>query len=146
MERGNDHFFVGTGLKVVTNVSCTGARSVMPTRRARSSARDIHSVVISPVVDVGPGSLDGAALIESCKATAAALGVRDEALWTSAYEAARAVQLRFDAACVDLGRRALAFCEARGVLPVVVLGRNYTTYNQVLNSNVPTLKPFRLIS
>ena len=37
-----------------------------------------------------------------------------------------------------LGERALAFCGAEGVTPVVVLGRSYTIHNDVLNSNVPS--------
>ena len=38
-----------------------------------------------------------------------------------------------------MGREALAFCEAHDVTPIIVLGRAYTIYNTVLNSNVPAL-------
>ena len=37
------------------------------------------------------------------------------------------------------GRRALDFCREHELVPVVVLGRAYTIYNEVLNSNVPAI-------
>jgi predicted CoA-substrate-specific enzyme activase len=100
---------------------------------------DGRTALISPVVDIGPGTLDGQPLLASCRALAASLGVRDEAVWMPPYRAARAAQLRFDDALTQLGRRALAFCVEHDVLPIIVLGRAYTIYNQVLNSNVPAI-------
>jgi predicted nucleotide-binding protein (sugar kinase/HSP70/actin superfamily) len=49
------------------------------------------------------------------------------------------VQEQFLDRCLHIGRRTLSFCRQYGVVPVVVLGRPYTIYNGVLNSNVPAL-------
>lgn len=38
-----------------------------------------------------------------------------------------------------MGRRALEFCREKSIVPVVVLGRTYTIYEKVLNSNVPAI-------
>jgi predicted nucleotide-binding protein (sugar kinase/HSP70/actin superfamily) len=59
--------------------------------------------------------------------------------WKDAYEAALAVQSRFEARCRERGQEALTFCADRGVVPVVVLGRPYTIHNRILNSNVPAI-------
>jgi predicted nucleotide-binding protein (sugar kinase/HSP70/actin superfamily) len=56
-----------------------------------------------------------------------------------AHAVARSVQQDFDRRCLEIGRRALAFCTEQGLVPVVVMGRPYTIYNFVLNSNVPGL-------
>ncbi len=96
------------------------------------------AAMISPVIDMGPGNLDSAQFQASCERVARAFGVRGTS-WRGAYERARAAQERFEAACAALGRRALAYCRAHDIVPVVVLGRTYTIYNKVLNSNVPAL-------
>jgi len=94
--------------------------------------------ILSPVIDMGPGNLRSAAFRSACSRLAAELGVRARGR-ERAFEAALAAQSRFDARCPELGREALAFCARRQVVPVVVLGRSYTIYNNVLNSNVPAL-------
>lgn len=98
---------------------------------------DGHEVV-SPLIDIGTGNLTSLEFVESCRRVAAALGV-DDTRWEDAYRRARAAQRSFDDACQDLGRQALAYCKERNIVPVVVLGRIYTIYNKVLNSNVPAL-------
>jgi len=94
--------------------------------------------VLSPVIDTGPGNLESDAFRAGCEGLARELGVAGSR-WRGAYQQALAVQQRFDERCLDLGREALAFCAERGVVPVVVLGRAYTIYNTVLNSNVPAI-------
>ena len=59
--------------------------------------------------------------------------------WKEAHLKAMKCQLRFDRKCMQLGREALEFCHCNNITPVVVLGRPYTIYNKVLNSNVPAL-------
>ncbi len=98
----------------------------------------IHGRIVSPVIDFGPGNLESAAFIESCRRTAAALRCTGNA-WQKAYHTALKAQLQFDLQCIELGKRALDYCSRHGILPVVVLGRPYTIYNRVLNSNVPAL-------
>ena len=94
--------------------------------------------LVSPVVDIGEGCLDSPTFLESCRSVASAFGVNG-GTWRGAYERARRAQLDFEARCLVLGREALRFAEERGIVAVVVLGRPYTIYNKVLNSNVPAI-------
>jgi len=93
---------------------------------------------VSPVIDMGPGNLGSPLFRDSCRRTAHLLGVRGPR-WRRAYARARRVQEAFQAHCLRVGREALAFCAEKGVVPVVVLGRAYTIYNDLLNANVPAL-------
>jgi activator of 2-hydroxyglutaryl-CoA dehydratase/predicted nucleotide-binding protein (sugar kinase/HSP70/actin superfamily) len=94
--------------------------------------------ILRPVIDMGRGNLDSDLFRESCRNLAEMLGAAPDA-WRPAYQWARAAQERFQLECTAVGRRALAFCKEHEVVPVVVLGRAYTIYNTVLNSNVPNL-------
>jgi len=94
--------------------------------------------LISPVVDIGPGNLRSREFVASCFELAAELGAPVHR-WQAAFDAALAAQERFDDRCFEIGREALAFCKERDITPVIVLGRPYTIYNTVLNSNVPAL-------
>ena len=94
--------------------------------------------LVAPRIDMGPGNLRSKRFLTSVRLLGAELGA--EEAWEAAYEAGLAAQDRFDAACRAIGSRALDFAEAHPeVIAVVVLGRAYTIYNTVLNSNVPTL-------
>ncbi|MCX6878240.1 MAG: acyl-CoA dehydratase activase-related protein [Verrucomicrobia bacterium] len=95
--------------------------------------------VLSPVIDVGAGNYDSAEFRQSCASLAGMLGKTAEASWLPAWRQAIAAQRAFESACEEIGRRALEFCAARQVPAVVVLGRPYTIYNKVLNSNVPAI-------
>lgn len=95
--------------------------------------------VLSPVIDVGPGNYDSPEFLRSCASLAATLGFRDERYWLPAFRKAIVAQNRVDQAGREIGVRALAFCMERNLPAVVVLGRPYTIYNKVLNSNVPAI-------
>lgn len=95
--------------------------------------------LLLPIIDVGEGNLASDTFRKSCANLAGELGLGDELRWAAAFARARSEQARFDAELVQIGRRALAFCAEKAVTPVVVLGRVYTIYNTVLNSNVPAL-------
>jgi predicted CoA-substrate-specific enzyme activase len=95
--------------------------------------------VLSPVIDVGTGNYDSAEFRHSCASLAGMLGKPAKAAWLPAWRKAVAAQCAFEQACEEIGRRALAFCAERDVPAVVVLGRPYTLYNKVLNSNVPAI-------
>jgi predicted CoA-substrate-specific enzyme activase len=99
---------------------------------------DSTSQIVSPVINVGRDGLESQLFQGSCQALAAELGVGAEA-WRPAYDAALAVQNEFDDTCLELGQRALDYCAEQEITPIVVLGRTYTIYNTVLNSNVPTI-------
>ena len=97
-----------------------------------------HTQLVDPVIDIGPGNLSSSEFLASCERVAARLGVAGD-IWRDAYRKALSVQTRFDVRCQEIGREALEFCEERGVVPVVILGRVYTIYNTMLNSNVPAI-------
>ncbi|MBZ5500222.1 MAG: acyl-CoA dehydratase activase-related protein [Acidobacteriia bacterium] len=94
--------------------------------------------ILTPVIDVGHNNLRSAEFLESCERLAGELGAGDHA-WPRAHEAALAVQQQFDEGCMEIGARALRFCSERRLPAIVVLGRPYTIYNTVLNSNVPAV-------
>jgi len=94
--------------------------------------------LLSPVIDFNAGNFESKKFLAGCRhmATELALG---EDQWRNAWRTGVALQREFDTACEQLGRRALEFCRAQNVVPVVVLGRGYTIHNKVLNSNVPAI-------
>jgi len=94
--------------------------------------------VVSPVIDVDEKGLRGPAFLASCMRVAKAFEASPMKAW-QAYRVALEVQERFEEACMEAGRAALAFCKEHDVIPVVVLGRPYTIHDKVLNSNVPAL-------
>lgn len=96
----------------------------------------ISACILRPIINIGAESLASPEFLRSCRELAQSLGRR---AWKDAYHKAVRVQESFDRGCLDLGRRALDFCEAKSLVPVVVLGRPYTIYNGVLNSNVPAI-------
>ncbi len=99
---------------------------------------EVAGRLVSPVIDVGPGDLDAPVFLEACRRLAAEVA-GSGAAWREAWTEARAAQREFDSKLLDLGRRALERCRRDGIVPVVVLGRAYTTHNEVLNSNVPAI-------
>ncbi len=94
--------------------------------------------VISPVIDFSDGNLDSSDLLKSCQQLATSLGCFGMTWWR-AYSAAKDVQEDFLLQAREIGERALEFAKSHDLVSVVVLGRPYTIYNQVLNSNVPVL-------
>lgn len=94
--------------------------------------------LVTTAINMDDGGLESAAFIKSCEQIAKDLG-NAGSNWRQAYRSGLAAQISFDATLLDIGRRALDFCNQHGITPVIVLGRPYTIYNTVLNSNVPTL-------
>jgi len=102
-------------------------------------ASKLNGNALTPVIDVGTGNYDSPEFRSSCAQLAAMVGVSGENLWSQALERAVAAQRGFDDACLEIGRQALSFCAGRELPVVVVVGRPYTIYNKVLNSNVPAI-------
>ena len=94
--------------------------------------------MLSPQINFGAGNLESKEFLKSCRQLAKELGL-SESQQQSAWSHGLAAQREFDAAGQETGRRALEFCRAQNLVPVVVLGRDYTIYNHVLNSNVPAI-------
>jgi predicted CoA-substrate-specific enzyme activase len=97
-----------------------------------------HGKIVTPVIDIGAENLLSRVFLESCERLAAELDAHG-ADWRAAYKTAVAVQQQFEEGCLEIGSRALAFCAERELAATVVLGRPYTIYNRVLNSNVPAI-------
>ncbi|MBN2196851.1 MAG: CoA activase [Polyangiaceae bacterium] len=93
--------------------------------------------VLRSVVDFDAGGYQGKRFAASMRAIAEELGRGAE--FEAALGGAVAAQEGFERDCRELGRTALLRCAETGVVPVVVQGRPYTVYNDVLNSNVPNL-------
>ncbi len=94
--------------------------------------------IVSPVFNFGRDNFDSKLFKDSVADMVRELGFTGGS-WQEAFERAVNVQEDFDEKCLELGRSALLFCEDTGITPIVVLGRAYTIYNTVLNSNVPTI-------
>lgn len=93
--------------------------------------------LLRPLIEFGEGGYRGEPLRRSLRRLADDLDAHVG--FEQAYLAAVAAQERFDEECLRIGQETLDFCRATDVVPVVVLGRPYTIYNDVLNSNVPVI-------
>ena len=94
--------------------------------------------LLAPCIDFDEGGLESKRFLASCHTLAQELKLRDSQ-WRRAWRAGVEAQAAFDKACRQIGSRALEFCHAERIMPVIVLGRNYTIYNTVLNSNIPAI-------
>ncbi len=94
--------------------------------------------VLSPILELRDGGVRAPSVTKACQEIARRVGA-PEGAWKRAEARARAAQDLFRGQCLDLGRRALDACQEHDIVPVVVLGRPYTIYNTVLNSNVPAI-------
>jgi len=93
--------------------------------------------LLDPTIEMGAEGLESDRFLRCCRELAARLGARRR--WQAAYGVALRRQESFQRAIREIGRRALTFAREHEVSAVVVLGRAYTIYNPVLNSNVPPL-------
>jgi predicted CoA-substrate-specific enzyme activase len=93
---------------------------------------------LAPDIEIGPQGLESPEFRTGCAQLARSLGVSGNE-WKHAHDLAVAAQARFSDQCCKIGEDALAFCQQNDVVPVVVLGRPYTIYNPILNSNVPAI-------
>jgi predicted CoA-substrate-specific enzyme activase len=94
--------------------------------------------LLAPCIDFDEGGLESRGFLASCRTLAQELKLKDSQ-WRRAWRAGVEAQAAFDKACRQIGGRALEFCHAERIMPVIVLGRNYTIYNTVLNSNIPAI-------
>jgi predicted CoA-substrate-specific enzyme activase len=105
---------------------------------SQADARKRIARILSPVINFAEGNFESKEFLASCRRLANELGLRGEH-WRDAWRAGVTLQREFDDGCLQIGRRALEFCGGQHIVPVVVLGRSYTIYNKVLNSNVPAI-------
>ena len=93
--------------------------------------------VLQPLIDFDTDGLGGN-LFRDCLLNIAR-EVKKADRFENAYLNALSVQLEFEAYCLEIGNRALRYCREHEIVPVAILGRPYTIYNDVLNSNVPNI-------
>lgn len=97
----------------------------------------------SPLIDFQPGGLDSEQFRKTChKMVADLLNASEKDVaqrFETAFQTALDAQRRYDEQLLKNGDEALAYCNERNIPAVVVLGRTYTIYNKVLNSNVPAI-------
>ncbi|MEI7892454.1 MAG: BadF/BadG/BcrA/BcrD ATPase family protein [Myxococcales bacterium] len=93
--------------------------------------------LLNPVIQFDQEGYDSVRFREALKDLAIEVGA--EQRFEHAFAQAVRMQRTFEQDCLDIGQRALEFCAIQRVVPVAVLGRPYTLYNDVLNSNVPTI-------
>ena len=126
----------------------------------RLADENSKTTIVTARVDMGPGNYQSDRFRETVRTLARELesvgrqpgGVAEsvgrqpggvqldaEARFLAAYEAACNAQEDLDHALLRIGKDALHFAKRHNVVPVVVLGRAYTIYNDILNSNVPNL-------
>ncbi|MCP4603108.1 MAG: CoA activase [Proteobacteria bacterium] len=94
--------------------------------------------IVSPMFNFGKDNYKSELFNDSCRYLAKKLGAQ-ESRYQQALENAIDAQERLEEKSLELGRRALEFCHGRDIIPIIVLGRAYTIYNTVLNSNVPAI-------
>jgi predicted CoA-substrate-specific enzyme activase len=94
--------------------------------------------LLTPEIRFGVGGFESSEFMEGCRSLATSLGVKDDR-WREAHFVGMQLQREFERRCVEIGERALAYCRENDLVAAVVLGRPYTIYNPVLNSNVPAL-------
>jgi len=94
--------------------------------------------LLAPVINFGARNLESPEFLAGCEQLGRELKLNREQQ-QAAWAAGCAAQREFEAAGQAGARRALEFCRAHALVPVVVLGRDYTIYNKVLNSNVPAI-------
>ena len=92
---------------------------------------------LRPSVSFGRKGYDSDEFSMSMQALARQLGRLPR--FATAFAKAVKAQRQFEEDCFSIGRRALGFAKANDVVPIAVLGRPYTIYNDVLNSNVPSI-------
>lgn len=102
-----------------------------------SLMQESQANVLRPVVDFDQDGFAGSRFRESLKSIAQLVGKLEN--FENAYRDALSTQADFEAYCQEIGAQALRYCRERGIVPVAVLGRPYTIYNDVLNSNVPSI-------
>ena len=118
--------------------SKSGTKTGAGNGNGEPSRREGCPTMLAPRIDFGPGALQSKQFRASCREMALTLGLREQQA-AAAFEAGLRAQGEFDASCEQSVRRALEFCKAKDIVPVVVLGRGYTIYNKTLNSNVPAI-------
>ncbi|MBU1219387.1 CoA activase [Myxococcota bacterium] len=103
------------------------------------SRRFPETIFIRTVIDMGPQNLESKLFLRSITDLAWDLGIYDGDIINSAYKKALETQYHFITEIKNYGNNTINWALENNVIPVIVLGRAYTIYNDVLNSNVPGL-------
>jgi activator of 2-hydroxyglutaryl-CoA dehydratase/predicted nucleotide-binding protein (sugar kinase/HSP70/actin superfamily) len=93
--------------------------------------------VLRPLIDFDSAGIEGVLFRDCLWELAREVGKLDR--FENALKEALFAQNGFESYCFELGTQALRFCRDNDIVPIAVLGRPYTIYNDVLNSNVPSI-------
>ncbi|MBU1241518.1 CoA activase [Myxococcota bacterium] len=143
-EQGVEHLFMPM-LRDLARVDDEPYSTVCPLSQASADilglGLSMHQglEIHTPVIDMGEGNLRSRLFIDSVFRVAQSFGVERKQQVLDAYATAYDAQRAFERQVTDLGRRAIDFAREHDLPVIVVLGRAYTIYNDVLNSNVPSL-------
>ena len=145
MNESDADYMILPVMRTTTHVSNEPCCQVCPVVQAAPDVlrQDLASAgkavrLLTPEFLFGETDFKSAEFSASCRRLAESLGVADGS-WRHAQLAGCTLQKRFEDRCRDIGLRALQYCAEKDIVPVVVLGRPYTIYNPILNSNVPAL-------
>jgi predicted nucleotide-binding protein (sugar kinase/HSP70/actin superfamily) len=92
--------------------------------------------IISPTIEIGLRNLQSNEFLQSCENLSKLLGCGNQK-WKNAYETALKSQLDFKKYRQKIGIEAIQYCKLKGITPIVVIGKTYSIYNNILNSGVP---------
>ena len=120
-----------------TSVTCPVVQSAPALLRQSIWRRGDAPKLLDPVIEVGPEGIHSKDFKKSVRELARSLGVGKK--WYQAWKKASTVQDDFDKKCLEIGQRALDWAKEKGLPVIVLFGRVYTLYNDVLNSNVPKI-------
>jgi predicted CoA-substrate-specific enzyme activase len=143
-EGGADHVFLPM-LRSLPHVGGEPMAKVCPIVQASPCilqcdlAPKLAGKILSPVIDLGLENYDSPEFSRSCESLVRLLSLKEDHDWPGVFEQAVATQRQFERDCRAIGERALEFAAQHQLSVVVVLGRPYTLYNKVLNSNVPAI-------
>lgn len=94
--------------------------------------------IVSPLVEIGNENLQSKEFINSCK-NIANLFSCSKKVFAQAFKKAVSVQNHFFESCHSIGKRTIDYCKTNGIVPIVILGREYSIYNSLLNSGLPSI-------
>lgn len=109
-----------------------------PMHAEAGKAHSTNPCLLTTCIDFSEGELNSPGFVSSIGKLARRLRLSAK-VWRKAWGKGVECQRDFENNCRASGERAIRFCKTQNIVPVVVLGRDYTIHNRVLNSNVPAI-------
>lgn len=93
--------------------------------------------IISEKISIGKENLSSQKFINSCMQIASRFGNKKD--FNHSLGKAMIAQKDFEHKLLEIGERALNYCKKHNILPLVIIGREYSIYNNMLNSGLPSI-------